>query len=282
VRTRGLSPAQCEAARQLRDLCNRHDGLDLQLTLTEAGTSGADAAEQLLLYREEGLLGFFALEHGREPEGQGMVHPAHRRRGLGRALLDEVRAVCRETGAQALIITCDDDSALGKAFLEAVGARYRLSEYAMELDRAMVPQGQNWKENLWLCPATFGDSSLFAEIAAEAFGDPVQTVRRWIERQMRERTCSFYLAWLGEQAIGSIRLVWFGRRIYVTTLGIRPELQGRGYGRQMLSRLVDILVAENWDEILIEVETENRNALSLYRGCGFRETRAYGFYVVEV
>ena len=110
---------------------------------------------------------------------------------------------------------------------------------------------------------------------------------------IRERSCSassplssavnrFYLAWLGEQAIGSVRLVWFGRRIYPTTIGIRPELQGRGYGRQMLSRLVDVLVAENWDEIVIEVETENRNALSLYRRCGFRETRAYGFYGVDV
>jgi ribosomal protein S18 acetylase RimI-like enzyme len=282
VRTHGLAPVHCQAARQLQDLCNRHDGLDLQLTLTEAGTPGADAAVQFLLYQAEELLGFFAFELGREPEGHGMVHPDHRRHGLGRRLLDEARAVCREKGAETLIITCDDGSESGKAFLKAVGARYRLSEYSMELDRALVRPGRRWEENLWLCPATVGDAPLFAEISAAAFGDPVEKVRNWIEQQMRERTCRFYLAWLGERAIGSIRLIWFGRRIYATSIGIRPELQGRGYGRQMLSRLVDVLMAENWDEILIEVETENRNALTLYRRCGFRETRAYGFYSVDV
>jgi ribosomal protein S18 acetylase RimI-like enzyme len=282
VRTHGLTPAQCEAARHLRGLCNRHDGLDLQLTLTEAGTPNADRVVQLLLYQGEELLGFLAFDLGSEPEGQGMVHPGHRRRGLGRALLDEARAVCRETGAEALTVTCDDGSESGKAFLEAVGARYRLSEYAMELDRAMVRRGQSWEENLRLCPATVGDSPLFAEIAAAAFGGSVKPLQGWIEQQMQESTCRFYLAWLGEQAIGSIRLVWLGRRIYPTTIAIRPELQGRGYGGQMLSRLVEVLVAENWDEILIEVETENRNALSLYRRCGFRETRSYGFYRVDV
>jgi ribosomal protein S18 acetylase RimI-like enzyme len=282
VRTHGLTPLQGEAAQQLRGLCNRHDGLDLPLILTEAGTPGAEAVVQLLLYRAGELLGFFAFDLGRAPEGHGMVHPDHRRRGLGRALLDEARAACREAGAKALIVTCDEGSEAGKAFLEAVGARYRLSEYAMQLDRALVRRGQSWEEDLWLCPATGGDAPLFAEIAAAAFGDPVEEVREWIERQMRGQTCRFYLARLGERAIGSIRLVWSGRRIYPTTIGVRPDLQGRGYGGQMLSRLVDVLVAENWEEILIEVETGNRNALSLYRRCGFRETRAYGFYGVDV
>jgi ribosomal protein S18 acetylase RimI-like enzyme len=50
----------------------------------------------------------------------------------------------------------------------------------------------------------------------------------------------------------------------------------------MLADTIDLLLAEDWQQVLIEVETENRNALSLYQSCGFKEATTYGFYHLEI
>jgi ribosomal protein S18 acetylase RimI-like enzyme len=61
-----------------------------------------------------------------------------------------------------------------------------------------------------------------------------------------------------------------------------PELRGRGYGREILARTIAELRAEGWQHIRIEVETENVNALGLYRSCGFQEIAEYRYYALRV
>jgi ribosomal protein S18 acetylase RimI-like enzyme len=41
-------------------------------------------------------------------------------------------------------------------------------------------------------------------------------------------------------------------------------------------------MGEDWERILIEVETENRNALGLYLSLGYRVVQTYGFYEVRL
>jgi ribosomal protein S18 acetylase RimI-like enzyme len=60
------------------------------------------------------------------------------------------------------------------------------------------------------------------------------------------------------------------------------EQRGRGFGRQMLLHTIDRLVVEKWPRILIEVATDNPNALGLYKSCGFQVTTTYGFYQLVV
>jgi len=50
----------------------------------------------------------------------------------------------------------------------------------------------------------------------------------------------------------------------------------------MLTEIANNLVKEEWKEILIEVQTDNQNALALYRSCGFKDMTAYHYYDVDV
>jgi ribosomal protein S18 acetylase RimI-like enzyme len=50
----------------------------------------------------------------------------------------------------------------------------------------------------------------------------------------------------------------------------------------MLLQTVDQLVAEKWPRILIEVATDNPNALGLYKSCGFQVTTQYGYYQLPI
>ncbi len=50
----------------------------------------------------------------------------------------------------------------------------------------------------------------------------------------------------------------------------------------MLLDLIDLFLAEATHQVRIEVEIENRNALRPYQSCGFRATRVYGYYDLEL
>ena len=87
---------------------------------------------------------------------------------------------------------------------------------------------------------------------------------------------------LDGRPVGTVRAWLHGRSAHVTSFGVLPELQGRGLGRQILTRLVRELAAEGRAPIQIEVETLNRNALGLYRSCGFREVAAYDYHALSL
>lgn len=81
-------------------------------------------------------------------------------------------------------------------------------------------------------------------------------------------------------SIGALRTVSFGEQIDIATFGVLPSYRGRGYGRQMLLAIVDLLLEEHWPDIALDVETRNANALGLYESCGFRKIRTCDYYQV--
>src|SRR5438093_5078968 len=92
VRRRGLTAAEIVEAERLTDLCNRLEGLELAVNMAAEGAFPGEEIEQFLHYEDGVLTGFWSVDPGREPEACGMVHPEHRRRGIGRALLTEAQA----------------------------------------------------------------------------------------------------------------------------------------------------------------------------------------------
>ena len=82
-----LNEEQLREARDLADLCNRLEGLDLPLDFEPVEMGSGAQAGQFLYYEHGSLVGFASLEGITDPELCGMVHPEHRRKGIGRALL---------------------------------------------------------------------------------------------------------------------------------------------------------------------------------------------------
>ena len=69
---------------------------------------------------------------------------------------------------------------------------------------------------------------------------------------------------------------------YLYSFLVHPDLRGRGYGRQILMGVLDALVGEDWPHIMIEVDTQNVVALSLYRACGYREVANFQYYRLAI
>ncbi|WP_435921107.1 GNAT family N-acetyltransferase [Paenibacillus sp. DYY-L-2] len=59
-----------------------------------------------------------------------------------------------------------------------------------------------------------------------------------------------------------------------------PAFQGRGIGREFLTRLVKLLQGQGYSQIRLSVVTQNKHALSLYQSMGFEISAESLYYVI--
>jgi ribosomal protein S18 acetylase RimI-like enzyme len=267
------------AARALVVECGRLDGTELPLDPTTAGDKmvviGYSVGGALV-----GLAGVVAFD---PPEASLVVHPHHRRAGIGRALLAAARNTAQSMGAASLILVSDGSAPAGRAFALAVGARPTIMEHTLQLDPARIAPSRPPVAGLTIRPATQADAESLARVQAAAFGEEIEEVREFVAHSFTLTDRQYLLAERDGEPVGVLRIGRYGtKQADVTAFGVLPSHQGHGIGRQMLSDTVTTLLAEGWPIITIDVETENVGALGLYLSCGFVRQRTYEFYEVDV
>lgn len=261
--------------------CQQYDGLDFPVSVEEMQSQPEQKPALLLYYQHETLTGFAYLQYGPEIEIYGMVHPAHRRKGVGTALLEAAKKVRQQEGTGGLLLVCDSASPAGKAFAQAAGGQYSFSEHRMALDRASIQRPRVQAQQVEFRRAEVAEAPLVAHLVAQAFGDPEEEMASWVATDILADNQRFFIGSLQGEPIGSLRTVSFGEQIDIATFGVLPAYRGKGYGRQMLLAIVDLLLQERWPSIALDVETKNDNALGLYESCGFRTTRTYDYYKID-
>jgi ribosomal protein S18 acetylase RimI-like enzyme len=239
---------------------------------------------QILRHERAGDLVGLALlnDYGSGSEAGLWVRPDARRAGVGRALLAAITDDAGRRGRESFLLVCDRASASGEAFARAVGAQFAFAEHAMALDAALIERRRPRVPGLRLVPADPDEAEMLAGIQAAAFNDPLDEARRHVARGLATPTQQYVLGELNGEPVGLLRIGRYPSFADVTAFGVLPERQRRGIGRQMLLAALDILLADGWRDIRIEVESENHNALRLYESCGFRVRRSFGYYRVCV
>ena len=91
--TAALTEAQLQDARALAENCNLYESLDYLHPTTDMASHG----NHFHFYDNEKLTGLltFPFDGMSEPEAFLIVDPSHRRKGIGRALLDAAKESCK-------------------------------------------------------------------------------------------------------------------------------------------------------------------------------------------
>lgn len=87
-----------------------------------------------------------------------------------------------------------------------------------------------------------------------------------------------YMIILKDTIIGKIFVEYDENSAFIYGFGILPEHRKKGYGRASLQTLLTIIKRKKPNEILLDVESKNRNALNLYKSLGFKEMSVMNYY----
>jgi ribosomal protein S18 acetylase RimI-like enzyme len=279
-----LEPDERREVAALLALVAARDGAEPAVhTAPPPADAPLDAAHFSLARSGRELVGVASLVGYQELEVTGVVHPDHRRRGIGRALVAATRAEIARRGPEQWLLVCDAALPGGAAFAAAMGGTSDFSEHRLRLDPARLPAPAPTSA-LAIRLATPADTDDLAALLSAAFGDPVEDVRGWVGNDFGQPDRRWFIASLALAPIGTLRVREGeeGGEVYVTGFGIAPAYQNQRLGRQFLLAILAQLRAEGRDTILIEVETNNAPANALYRAVGFEPIRTFAYYRMGV
>ncbi|RIE09180.1 MULTISPECIES: GNAT family N-acetyltransferase [Candidatus Cryosericum] len=282
-----LSTQQVSQVRALAGVCEGRDGysMEARLDFGTLETRPEGSVSDVLWYESGQLVGFAGMNSYGDPsevEATILVHPDFRRKGIGRRMARVVVRECQEHEVRRLLIVVPQESREGPTFAAAMGTRHSHSEYTMDLDTRRIPPFEPIHDAVELRPAGAEDVPVMAAIVASAFAEPVQEEEQALVRLMKDPMRTTYLAAQDGRPVGVIQSAVSDGRVFIIHFAVRPEMQGQGIGRQMLMAIVRGLQNSGSQWITIEVETENRNALSLYQRCGFVTINATDYELLEL
>jgi ribosomal protein S18 acetylase RimI-like enzyme len=164
--------------------------------------------------------------------------------------------------------------------VEAIGAVYDFSEHKMVL-KDLKERGP-YQQRISLQKAGAEDVETIARIKASSFGHSVEGTRRNILENMANSHVQYYLGKLGDEVVGCLNLYDSDNEYGIYAFAVLREYRGRGFGRQMLEQVIREVRAVSDKGVGLEVETQNENAIGLYRSCGFAEVTTYGYYNIDL
>ncbi len=217
-----------------------------------------------------------------------VVAPGRRRRGMGRALVDIAGDVARDRGRPELIMGVVPGDPVGLAFLRATAFAYHSSVWDLELPAGRAVDAPRWPEGLAARPfAGRADVDEWIRVFNLAFADhatPMQLERPMVIASLEDPDNEDDDVILAEDA-ATRELVGFcatdpGRREgrvgehgEIWSVGVRPDRQGRGLGRQLVRAGVERLRSIGVPLVDLTVNGRNEGALHLYESEGFVRTR---------
>ena len=215
------------------------------------------------------------------------VRPERRRAGIGRALVEAALGTERDRGRDAVILGVLPDDDAGKAFLAATGFAFHSTLWTLDLPRAVAAPAPVWPDGIRARPFDPArDTGPWIDLFNRAFADhatPLQLDASFIVPGFDDPAFAAADTELVEdEATGE--LVGFcatapiredGRVVEhaeIWTVGVDPERQGRGLGRQLLRWGVAYLRSLGVADVSLSVNGRNERALALYEAEGFSRT----------
>ena len=272
-----LTDAEASPIEQLVAICNTYENLHMRLNQDMLHNRPGDTTHDFLYYADDTLVGYLTVYpwETQEKELTGMVHPNYRRRGIFRSLLAAAKNEWLDKGVQKFILISEHVSRSGLAFVEAIGAHHDFSEHEMVL--GIFRERQSFNERVHTRKANANDFAALVSILATDLGNE-EKAKRFVTRFFQEINRPFYIGTLGEEPIGCLNLDETEKEIGIYGFVVRPEYRGRGYGRQILEDVIRAIRTQTPKPIMLDVETDNTNAIGLYLSCGFEIRTTYGYY----
>ena len=274
----GLTDAALEAIEALERRVLASDGGRLKLEWATLRTPPTDDVRALLWSEHARLLGFLGIYGFGWPtlELTGMVDPQHRRRGIGRSLLDAALPLCGARGCERLLLVVPRVSLPGRELAASLGAAHDHSEHALTLSKR--PGDGDRDPALHLRQATTADVPNLSRLFLDGFGQ----AHAGGDRPLGDGRTTTLMIDRGDETIGTLAVTRDGASGRVYGFVVASGWRGRGIGRDALQRACRELFDAGMDKVELEVEVANDHALGLYTSVGFEPVATDDYYALRL
>ena len=207
-------------------------------------------------------------------EWSGLVHPEYRRQGLGQALTKELQHNLELRGYESELALNIKDSEAGAAFLQQAGYEWNFSEATLKANVKAIEENSAVE----VYPLT-DEAQELKHILMNAFGDTEDEVQTLLDYNASNPSRHVFVAKQQEKVVGTVTLVEDGETLWVTALATDSERQGQGIGSALLAFSQAEGMRRNCESVMLDVEIDNNQALSIYEKAGFQPVMQVDYYV---
>jgi ribosomal protein S18 acetylase RimI-like enzyme len=232
-----------------------------------------------LYYEDHKLIGFLSAFFFYENacEVSLMIAPAKRKKGIARKLLRELLPLLDSEGIDSLIFSIVEG--IDKSWLELHHFQYQNTEYEMQRNSTQ-PVRIN-RHSLRIRDANEADIPALCSIDFLCFPNQPLSLSTRLFQIVHDSNYSLIAAELGDALIGKAQIHWQEDKARLTDIGIIPTQQGKGLGTELMSYCINHAISSGKYNLLLDVETNNQNALRLYTNLGFSSTNSCDFWVIS-
>ena len=277
-----LSETVVNEVLDLESICLDYDNLKGSLFLDPTLNFDPRIKSFFLMYEKSKLISMISMFIPTKQEAEISVYtlPRYRQRGYFKALLFNVVEELDKFGIPEILFVCEKSSIPGKKVLVSLNAEYEHTEYFMRFSKKKYVSGDAYRL-LWL-KAELKDLEKIIATSMRIFGDSYEDTKvplvKCFESEIKEQ----YIALLNDELIGIGSTNLEGGDVSIFALGLIPKYRGKGYGKELLSLMIDNLLQRGRMDITIEVNSDNASALGLYQKIGFDIEVAYEYYRKKV
>ncbi|UPW83515.1 GNAT family N-acetyltransferase [Lysinibacillus sp. Ag94] len=278
-------PIDGETLNELKLLCEEATTHDYRVYETAMGLPMAGSFEtkgfMVLAYEDDkdvlvGAASAIDLMGLHTYEWSLVVTPMYRQKGIGTALVEALQVGLEERGAEGQLAVVIDGSPFGHTFIEKKGFTYSFSEATLETRAESV----ELKNNIEIIPYTDEQAELIA-IYSAAFGDLPEESKELIAFNTSTTGRKLWVARKDGEIVGTVTTAQENEIQWVTALAVHPNFEGQGIGTAMLSFSKDYASKTEAKFVMLDVEIDNRKALSVYEKAGFMKAQQIDYYVKQ-
>ncbi|MBU1020517.1 MAG: GNAT family N-acetyltransferase [Firmicutes bacterium] len=252
------------------------DAVEIQKTSTIAQNN------EFFCYNGKQLIGYVGISQYGDSyaEVNGLIHPDFRRNHYFSTLLHHVESELLSRGRQKYLLLTDATSISGKEFAQYKKGVIQHTEYEMELPLDVKVDDVHHSVKLLL--AKNDDSSIVNHFNEFFSGDIEKTSNSILPEEEYKRGMEIYLAKIDGETIGKIHLQFHGEMAWIYGFIINPEFRGKQYGKNVLLQAITLMRSRGVTTILLQVDSDNPVAFSLYQRIGFKILYAMEYYVIDI
>ena len=220
-----------------------------------------------------------------------LVHPAHRRKGLAKRLLDQATQRAKELPVEIIHVSVAEENSTAREALSRTGFKVVRQFLEMSLPLRALKLPDMPRNEFTLRHLQRGEEAKLANVQNRCFSDT------WGFNPNTPEEIAYSLS-LSDAIAGDVVLVYDGdrpagycwtkingetstetggRKGRILMLGVDPDYRGRGIGRLALQAGLSYLQDKQVKAVEITVDSENHAAYSLYKSSGF-QVIARSFY----